>query len=79
MKTSYARVSVSNQRLLGEFFKASWIGKALQPDKARMMLEKIKTDSLQPKPTVEAIIDNLDKPLPSGYCFDRSRMDEGRL
>ena len=53
--------------MLVEFGKAGWIEKARQqPDKVRMVLDKIKTDGLLP--TVEAVFNKLDQPLPLGYC-----------
>lgn len=65
--TSRTLVSAGTERMLLEFGKAGWIEKARQqPDKVRMVLEKIKTDGLQP--TIEAVFDKLDQPLPLGYC-----------
>jgi threonine dehydrogenase-like Zn-dependent dehydrogenase len=53
--------------MLVEFGKAGWIEKARQqPDKVRMVLDKIKTDGLVP--TLEAVFNKLDQPLPLGYC-----------
>jgi predicted dehydrogenase len=53
--------------MLVEFGKANWLDKARQqPDKVRMVLDKIKTDGLLP--TVEAVFNKLDQPLPLGYC-----------
>ena len=53
--------------MLVEFGKAGWIDKARQhPDKVRMVLDKIRTDGLLP--TVEAVFNKLDQPLPLGYC-----------
>jgi threonine dehydrogenase-like Zn-dependent dehydrogenase len=53
--------------MLVEFGKANWLDKARQqPDKVRMVLEKIRTDGLQP--TIEAVFRKLDQPLPLGYC-----------
>ncbi len=53
--------------MLVEFGKAGWIEKARQqPDKVRMVLDKIKTDGVVP--TVEAVRNKLDRPLPMGYC-----------
>lgn len=53
--------------MLVEFGKAGWIEKARQqPDKVRMVLDKIKTDGLLP--TIEAVFNKLDQPLPLGYC-----------
>ena len=63
--------------MLLEFGKAGWIEKARQqPDKVRMVLEKIKTDGLQP--TIEAVLEKLDQPLPMGYCNVGKVLDTGR-
>jgi predicted dehydrogenase/threonine dehydrogenase-like Zn-dependent dehydrogenase len=65
--TSYSLVSAGTERMLVEFGKAGWIEKARQqPDKVRMVLDKIKTDGLQP--TLEAVFNKLNQPLPLGYC-----------
>ncbi len=65
--TSSTLVSAGTERMLVEFGKAGWIDKARQqPDKVRMVLDKIKTDGLMP--TVEAVFNKLDQPLPLGYC-----------
>lgn len=60
-------VSAGTERMMVEFGKAGWIQKARQqPDKVRMVLDKVKTDGLQP--TLEAVFNKLDQPLPLGYC-----------
>jgi predicted dehydrogenase/threonine dehydrogenase-like Zn-dependent dehydrogenase len=52
--------------MLVEFGKANLLDKARQqPDKVRMVLDKIKTDGLVP--TLEAVQSKLDQPLPMGY------------
>ena len=67
IQTSHTLVSAGTERMLVEFGKANWLDKARQqPDKVRMVLDKIKTDGL--KPTVEAVFNKLDQPLPLGYC-----------
>lgn len=67
ISTSHTLVSAGTERMMVEFGKAGWIDKARQqPDKVRMVLDKIKTDGLQP--TVEAVFNKLDQPLPLGYC-----------
>lgn len=67
IKTSHTLVSAGTERMLMEFGKAGLIDKARQqPDKVRMVLDKIKTDGLQP--TLKAVFDKLDQPLPLGYC-----------
>ncbi len=65
--TTHSLVSAGTERMLVEFGKAGWIEKARQqPDKVRMVLDKIKTDGLQP--TIETVFNKLDQPLPLGYC-----------
>jgi nucleotide-binding universal stress UspA family protein len=65
--TTNTLVSSGTERMLVEFGKASWIEKARQqPDKVRMVLEKIKTDGLMPK--IDVVRNKLDQPLPLGYC-----------
>jgi len=65
--TSSTLVSAGTERMLIEFGKAGWIEKALhQPDKVRMVLDKIRTDGL--KTTIETVLNKLDQPLPLGYC-----------
>jgi len=53
--------------MLVDFGKAGLIGKARQqPDKVKQVLNKIRTDGLAP--TLEAVFNKLDQPLPLGYC-----------
>ncbi len=60
-------VSAGTERMLVDFGKAGWLAKARQqPDKVRMVLNKVKTDGLAP--TIEAVRSKLDQPLPMGYC-----------
>ena len=67
ISTSQTLVSAGTERMMVEFGKAGWIDKARQqPDKVLMVLDKIKTDGLQP--TMEAVFNKLDQPLPLGYC-----------
>src|SRR4051812_22320662 len=67
IQTHASLVSAGTERMLVEFGKAGLIAKARQqPDKVRMVLEKIKTDGLAP--TVAAVRNKLDQPLPLGYC-----------
>ena len=52
--------------MLVDFGKAGLIDKARQqPDKVRMVLDKIRTDGLMP--TLEVVRNKLDQPLPMGY------------
>lgn len=67
IRTSQTLVSAGTERMLVEFGKAGWFDKARQqPDKVRMVLDKIRTDGLLP--TIEAVFNKLDQPLPLGYC-----------
>jgi predicted dehydrogenase/threonine dehydrogenase-like Zn-dependent dehydrogenase len=67
IQTSQTLISAGTERMLVDFGKAGWIEKARQqPDKVKMVLDKIKTDGL--KPTLDAVFNKLDQPLPVGYC-----------
>lgn len=67
IRTARTLVSAGTERMLVDFGKAGWIDKARQqPDKVRMVLDKIKTDGLLP--TLEAVRNKLDQPLAMGYC-----------
>jgi threonine dehydrogenase-like Zn-dependent dehydrogenase len=67
ISTSHTLISAGTERMLVDFGKAGWIDKARQqPDKVRMVLDKIRTDGLAP--TLEAVFNKLDQPLPLGYC-----------
>ncbi|MEQ1697185.1 MAG: bi-domain-containing oxidoreductase [Hyphomicrobiaceae bacterium] len=65
--TSRTLVSAGTERMLVDFGKASMIDKARQqPDKVRMVLDKVRTDGLMP--TIEAVQGKLDQPIALGYC-----------
>jgi len=67
IQTSRSLVSLGTERMLVEFGKAGLIEKARQqPDKVKMVLDKIKSDGLLP--TLEAVFNKLGQPLPLGYC-----------
>lgn len=67
IKTFRTLVSLGTERMLVEFGKANFIQKAKQqPDKVKMVLNKVKTDGL--KPTMDAVLNKLNQPLPLGYC-----------
>lgn len=60
-------ISAGTERMLVDFGKASYLNKALQqPDKVKMVLEKVATDGLLT--TIEAVRSKLGQPLPLGYC-----------
>lgn len=67
IRTTRSLVSVGTERMLVEFGKANLLDKARQqPEKVRMVLDKVKTDGVMP--TLEAVRNKLDQPLPMGYC-----------
>ena len=67
IKTSKSLVSLGTERMLVEFGKAGLIAKARQqPDKVRMVLDKIRAEGLMP--TLEMVFNKLDQPIPLGYC-----------
>ncbi len=67
ISTRRSLVSLGTERMLVEFGKANLIEKARQqPDKVKMVLDKIKTDGLMP--TLDAVFNKLGQPLPLGYC-----------
>ncbi len=67
IKTHRTLVSLGTERMLVEFGKASYISKARQqPEKVKMVLDKVKSDGL--KPTMDAVFRKLGEPLPLGYC-----------
>jgi predicted dehydrogenase/threonine dehydrogenase-like Zn-dependent dehydrogenase len=67
IQTLNSLISAGTERMLMDFGKANWIDKARQqPDKVRMVLDKVKTDGLLP--TIDAVRSKLDHPLPLGYC-----------
>lgn len=67
IRTTHSLVSLGTERMLVEFGKANLIDKARQqPDKVKMVLEKVRTEGLVP--TLEAVFNKLEQPLPLGYC-----------
>jgi len=67
IQTTTSLISVGTERMLVDFGKGGLVAKARQqPDKVRMVLDKIKTDGLLP--TIDAVQSKLDQPLAMGYC-----------
>ncbi|MCU7493611.1 MAG: Gfo/Idh/MocA family oxidoreductase [Ignavibacteria bacterium] len=67
IQTACSLVSLGTEKMLVEFGRANMLDKAKQqPDKVKMVLDKIKTDGLVP--TIEAVLNKLDQPLALGYC-----------
>ncbi|WP_417662475.1 bi-domain-containing oxidoreductase [Pseudomonas sp.] len=67
INTRCSLISAGTERMLVGFGKASYLEKARQqPEKVKMVLEKIQTDGLST--TIEAVQSKLAQPLPLGYC-----------
>jgi len=67
IQTTMSLVSTGTEKMLVDFGRAGLIGKMKkQPDKVKMVLNKIKTDGLLT--TYESVQSKLDQPLPLGYC-----------
>ena len=67
ISSSCTLISAGTERMLVDFGKANFIDKARQqPDKVRMVLNKIKSDGLLP--TISAVLNKLDQPIAMGYC-----------
>lgn len=65
--TVLSLISIGTERMLVDFGKASYLEKSRQqPEKVKMVLNKIKTDGLFP--TIEAVRSKLSQPLALGYC-----------
>jgi len=67
IRTTRSLVSLGTERMLVEFGKAGFINKAKQqPDKVKQVLDKMKAEGIMP--TLEAVFNKLNQPLPLGYC-----------
>ena len=67
IRTSTSLISVGTERMLVDFGKGGLLAKARQqPDKVRMVFDKVKTDGLLP--AIDAVQSKLDQPLAMGYC-----------
>jgi len=67
IKTTRSLVSLGTERMLVEFGKSNLISKARQqPEKVKMVLDKMKAEGIMP--TLEAVFNKLNQPLPLGYC-----------
>ena len=65
IKTKASIISAGTERMLVDFGKANLLTKAKQqPEKVKMVLEKLQTDGLVP--TLEAVQAKLDNPFPLG-------------
>ncbi len=67
IRTEVTLVSVGTEKMLVDFGRANLLSKIKQqPDKVRMVLDKVRTDGLFA--TLDAINAKLDTPIPLGYC-----------
>lgn len=67
IQTQVSLISAGTERMLVGFGKASMLDKIRQqPDKVKLVLDKVKTDGLMT--TFEAVQSKLAQPLPLGYC-----------
>lgn len=66
IKTHRSLVSAGTEKMLVDFGKSNLLSKARQqPEKVKQVLDKVKTDGLAP--TINAVFNKLDEPLPLGY------------
>ena len=76
IKTHRTLVSLGTERMLVDFGKANLIEKARQqPERVKMVLDKMRSDGIMP--TLEAVFNKLDQPLPLGYCNAGEVIDVG--
>lgn len=76
IQTQKTLISAGTERMLVEFGKANMLAKAKQqPEKVKMVLEKMKTDGLLT--TINAVRSKLDQPLPLGYSNVGRIVDAG--
>jgi len=67
INSTQSLISAGTERMLVDFGNASYLDKARQqPEKVKMVLEKVATDGLAA--TVDAVRSKLAEPLPLGYC-----------
>jgi len=66
IQTSQSLISAGTERMLVDFGRSNYIDKArAQPEKVKMVLDKIKTDGFLT--TIDAVRSKLDQPMPMGY------------
>jgi predicted dehydrogenase/threonine dehydrogenase-like Zn-dependent dehydrogenase len=67
ISSSNSLISSGTERMLLDFGKANLLEKARQqPDKVKMVLDKVKTDGIVA--TMDSVRSKLDQPIPLGYC-----------
>ncbi len=77
IQTSHTLVSLGTEKMLVDFGKGSFLQKAKQqPDKVKEVIAKVKTDGLAP--TIAAVKNKLEQPIPLGYCNVGTVIQVGR-
>lgn len=77
IRTTHTLVSAGTERMLVGFGKANPIQKARQqPEKVKMVLDKMKADGIGP--TMNAVLSKLEQPMPLGYCNSGYVLEVGR-
>jgi hypothetical protein len=77
IRTTRSLISAGTERMMVDFGKANPLEKARQqPDKVRMVLDKIKTDGLMP--TLDTVRNKLEQPLPLGLLQCRRSAGGGQ-
>jgi predicted dehydrogenase/threonine dehydrogenase-like Zn-dependent dehydrogenase len=67
INTNMTLISAGTERMLVEFGRANLLDKArAQPDKVKMVIEKVQTDGLIS--TIDTVKSKLSQPIPLGYC-----------
>ena len=77
IRTCHTLVSLGTEKMLVDFGKGSFLQKAKQqPDKVKEVIAKVKTDGLAP--TIAAVKNKLEQPIPLGYCNVGTVIEVGR-
>ena len=77
IQTTHTLVSLGTEKMLVDFGKGSFLQKAKQqPDKVKEVIAKVKTDGLAP--TIAAVKNKLEQPIPLGYCNVGNVIEVGR-
>lgn len=77
IQTAHTIVSLGTEKMLVDFGKGSFLQKAKQqPDKVKEVIAKVKTDGLAP--TIAAVKNKLEQPIPLGYCNVGTIIEIGR-
>ena len=76
IRTRASLISAGTERMLVEFSRANLLQKARQkPEQVKLVLDMMRTNGILP--TLEAVFNKLDEPLPLGYCNSGVVMDVG--